>query len=311
MNKKQIPIFFACDENYLPFLSVSLTSLIAHTNNENIYNIYILVSDSNMDITKIKNLELENVTINLINVKDKIGNLSNRLDEVRDYYTQTIFYRLFIGSLFPNLKKAIYLDCDIVVLDDIAKLYDIELESNILGVVKDDVVANNKSFQLYTSLALGIDTSYYFNSGVLLMNLDQYRKECIEELFVDIISRSGFKSLAPDQDYLNVTCFSKVKYIDKEWNFMPLYLDDEVNKKIIHYNMFLKPWHYDVLYNEYFWFYVNLSPYKDEIKYIKETYSSINKSKDFSGVTRMENQISMIINSKQNFNNLVKELSFR
>lgn len=305
--RKTIPIFFSCDDNYIPFLAVTIKSIIDNANSFDIYNLYVLntgLSETSKEILK-KN-ETENISVQFVDLTDKIKEISKKLDEVRDYYTQTIFYRIFIASLFPNMHKAIYLDCDIVVLSDILDFYNIELGNNILGAVVDDVVANNDDFKIYTKETVGVEASRYFNSGVLLMNLDQYRENKIEELFVDTIKEYHFPSIAPDQDYLNFFCYNKIKYIDKSWNRMPVDDDYEGELNLIHYNMFMKPWRYDIKYEEYFWEYAKKTPYYDMLKEMKETYTDENKKSDLEGVSRMVKQAYNIINSKYNLNSKIK-----
>lgn len=307
LKKEVIPIFFSCDDNYIPFLAVTIRSIIDNANPNNEYNFYVLNSGFAQEgMDEIKKLEQENVTVTFVNVSEKIKDISKKLDEVRDYYTQTIFYRIFIASLFPHLHKAIYLDCDIVVLSDISEFYHIDLENKILGVVVDDVVANNEDFKIYVKEAVGVEATKYFNSGVLLMNLDAYRENKIEELFIKVIKEFHFASVAPDQDYLNFFCYGKVKYLDKSWNRMPIEDGYEGELNLIHYNMFMKPWHYEIKYQEFFWEYAQKTAYYNQLLEMKATYSDENKQSDLEGVARMVKQAYDIINSKHNLNSKVK-----
>lgn len=304
MNKQNIPVFFSCDDNYVPFLMVTLKSIIKNSSSDNTYNIYILhtgINDFNQQL--IKDLEQSNMTIEFVDLKDKIKHIQSKLDKVRDYYTKAIFFRIFIASLFPTLKKAIYLDCDIVVLQDLEKLYNIDIENNILGAVIDDVVTNNNDFIIYTKEAVGVEAKYYFNSGVLLINLDEYRKHKIEEKFLKIIEKYDFQSVAPDQDFLNITCLGKVKYLDKSWNKMPI--EDGYNKELnlIHYNMFMKPWCYDILYQEHFWKYAEDTHFYPFLLSLKQNHTEEKKKSDLDGVRRMVESAYKII---EDDNNLLK-----
>ena len=121
--KQHIPICFATDDNYVPFLTVALASLLDNASKENFYNIYILTSNLSLENTNsIKKHETENSSIEFVS-------LSNELDKVqsmfhlRDYYSKETYYRIFIPNLFPQYEKVIYLDCDITVLGDISELY--------------------------------------------------------------------------------------------------------------------------------------------------------------------------------------------
>ena len=157
----------------------------------------------------------DNFIIEFVNVNEKIEHIADDLSlRLRDYYSNSIYYRLFIASLFPDLDKALYLDADITVVDDISKLYCEELGDNLLGAITDDVVYTNDTFCKYANVALGIDAKDYFNSGILVMNLKGFRKEKIEEKFLHILSKYNFNVIAPDQDYLNCISKNKVKYLE-------------------------------------------------------------------------------------------------
>lgn len=300
-NKKQIPIFFACDNNYAPILAVALTSLIENATADNLYLVNILCGSDNEKLKELTKMSTNKVLINIYDVSDKISEISDILDNVRDYYTQTIFYRIFIASCFPQYDKAIYLDSDIVVLNDLEKFYDIDLGNNIFGAIVDDIVSHNEDFKVYTKEAVGVDADHYFNSGVLLMNLKAFRYNQIEEKFINTLVTYDFDVVASDQDYLNYLCKGKIKYLDKSWDLMPV--EEEYHGKInlIHYNMFLKPWHYDIKYDNYFWQYAKKTKYYQMLKECKENYDESKKKEDYEGVSRMVKLAYDIINSKYNF----------
>ena len=88
----------------------------------------------------------------------------------------TTYFRLFIASLYPQYNKAIYLDSDIVVLHDVAELFNIDIGNNLVGAVPDDIIQKNEVFQEYVEKVVGV-SSYknYFNAGVLVMNLEELR----------------------------------------------------------------------------------------------------------------------------------------
>ncbi len=299
---KNIPIFFSCDNNYIPFLGVTINSIIKNSNPDNYYDMYVLTSKiSDKNVSDIKSFEKANIKITFVDVAPLITDISSKLDEVRDYYTQAIFYRLFIPKLFPNLKRAIYLDCDIVVLTDISKLYDIDLNGKVLGVISDDVVNNNDDFKIYVKDAVGAYKDKYFNSGVLLMDLDKYREEKVLEKFLDLLTKYHFLCVAPDQDYLNYICRDSVTFLPKSWNRMPIEdgYDGEIN--LIHYNMFMKPWRYEIMYQEYFWKYAEDTMYYEELQAMKKNYSDEAKANDLKGVERMVKMAYDILESNHHF----------
>lgn len=307
--KSVIPIFFAADKNYIPFLAVAIKSLTDNASKEYFYNIHILTGSGfcEEDIDKLKMNMSSNSRLIIDNVKDCLAGVEDNLEyALRDYYTISIFYRLFIASLYPNYKKVIYLDCDIVVPGDISKFYIIELDGNILGAIVDDVIVNSECFRIYSNKAIGVDFTRYFNSGVLLIDLDKYREEMILENFIYLIKKYNFETIAPDQDYLNVLCKDRVKYIEKGWDLMPI---GEIYKGeiyLIHYNNFRKPWYYDdVLYGEYFWKYARKTSYYEDILTIKNTFSDNLLDSHIKGLEALKEQAKKMAISDSNFNSVL------
>lgn len=303
--KLTIPVFFSCDDNYSPYLAVTLRSLIDSSNPDVDYDIYVLetnMSEKNKEI--LKRMEKPNIKINYVNITNKLNKIGKKLDDVRDYYTQTIFYRLFIAGLFPKLHKAIYLDCDIVVLDDLVELFNTDLQGNVLGCAIDEIVANNKDFQYYVRDAIDVEPENYFNSGVLVIDLDLFRQMKIEEIFVTMVNEYSFKSVAPDQDFLNYVCRDCHYVIGEEWNRMPIDNGYNGDIRIIHYNMFMKPWHYqDILYSEYFYKYAKNVEYYQAILDDRDCYTDEMKLRDLEGVKRMVLMCEDIIASGHTYKN--------
>lgn len=310
MNKQIIPIFFSSDDNYIPFLSVAINSLISNASKEYNYEIIILNSGLSSDnMEKISKYDKENIKIKFEDVRPKIKDIVKDLElRLRDYYSISIFYRLFIPSLFKEYKKAIYLDADIVLVDDISKLYNEEIDEFLVAGVPDEVVNNNVYFREYSVKSLDLEPGNYFNSGVLLMNLEKFREEKIEEKFLHILSKYNFDVIAPDQDYLNFLCKGKVKYINRGWDRMPnpdeTFNDNDLH--LIHFNMFQKPWNYDnVLYEEYFWKYANDTEFYNEISSMRGKYTAEDISKDKQGEINLVNQSRRISKSDFTFKNII------
>ena len=279
ISKQIIPIFFASDENYLPFLAVSLDSLKENASKDYHYEIYILNTDIKEKATeRVMKFQDENFSIRFIDVSDKLDEVKNSL-QLRDYYTGATYYRIFIANMFPEYEKALYIDSDTVLLGDVSELYHTELEDNLIGAVADEAVAVVPEFRRYTKETLGIDAEAYFNAGVILMNLNEFRKSDFYGKFCKLLKAYKF-SVAQDQDYLNVICKDKVRFLGKEWNKMPIGGEGE-SPKLIHYNLTLKPWHYDnILFKEYFWHYARRSEYYERIIGELRAYTADRRQKD-------------------------------
>jgi lipopolysaccharide biosynthesis glycosyltransferase len=282
-NEKVIPVFFAVDDVYIPFLAVALQSLVDNSSSQYQYSLKILntnISNDNKD--KIKKYERETVDIEFVDLNYYIGKVKDKL-YTRDYYSKTTYFRLFIPELYPQYTKAVYLDSDIIILSDIAELYNIDMEDNLVAAAPDDVIQTYEVFQEYAEKVVGVtDYKRYFNAGVLLMNLDELRKFNFQEKFIYLLGTVKF-SVAQDQDYLNRLCKGRVKIIDNTWDRMPIG-GDTIKREdlhLIHYNLAFKPWHFeDILYKEYFWEYAQKTEYFDKIQNIKDNYTEEEKFKD-------------------------------
>lgn len=283
MNReKPIPIFFAADDGYVPFLAVALKSLIDNSSKENYYVIKILYTNiSEQNQTKIKKYEKENVNIEFVDLNYYINKVKDQL-YTRDYYTKTTYFRLFLPELYPQYDKVLYLDSDITILSDVANLYNVDIGDNLVAAVPDDAVQTTEIFQEYVEKVVGMgDYKNYFNAGVLVMNLDELRKFKFQEKFLYLLKTVKF-SVAQDQDYLNRLCKGRVKIVENTWNRMPI--GDTVRREainLIHYNLAYKPWHFDnILYQEYFWNYAARTEYFEQIKTIKDNYTEEQRFRD-------------------------------
>ena len=282
-NNKIIPVFYAVDDAYIPFLAVSIKSLISNSSSENDYIIRVLYTNiTDEHINKIKMLEKENVSIEFVNFNNKIESIKDKL-YTRDYYSKTTYFRLFLPEIYKEYDKIIYIDSDTVVLTDIADMYNIDMGDNLVAGVPDGAVQTVPIFQEYVEKVVGVaDYNKYFNAGILLMNLDELRKFKFQEKFLYLLETVKF-TVAQDQDYLNRICKGRVKIIDSGWDAMPmepLKLDED-KLKIIHFNLGAKPWHHDnILYDKFFWKYAEQTDFLDEINEIKASYTEEQRKND-------------------------------
>ena len=293
MNKNEtiIPIFFATDDAYIPYLAVALQSLKENSSKENTYMIKILFTEiSEENKKRIGEYNKDNIKVEFVDLNNYIETIKDKL-HTRDYYSKTTYYRLFIAELYPNLDKALYLDSDILIKGDIADLYNIDIGDNLIGGVTDGIIQSAEVFRDYVERVIGIAKSTnYFNAGVLVMNLNELRKMKFQEKFLYLLGTVTY-SLVQDEDYLNRICKGRVKIIPKAWNTMPIdgdiYNRDDI--KLIHYTLTSKPWHYDnVLYEDYFWDYAKRTGYYEDLKRIKENFNQEMKDKDLLDAANLQ-----------------------
>lgn len=309
---REIPIFFTVDDSYAPFLAVALNSAIKNTNPERQYKAIVLHQNLNdTNITKLKSLETENFKIELTPMKANFDTLDDRMsNRLRcDYFTLTIYFRLFIPAMFPQYDKGIYIDSDVVLTSDVANLYDIEIGDNLIGACNDLSIADVPPLVAYTENAVGVKREEYINSGVLLMNLKKMREVDLERHFLSLLNTYHFDSIAPDQDYLNAMCNGKIYYLDESWDTMPNDAKPPLaHTNLIHYNLFSKPWCYDgIQYEDEFWKYADDCGYLNEIKAYKAAYTEEKKKADSECLELLVRRGSEIPDNKITFKKLYEK----
>lgn len=302
----EIPIFFSTDENYIPYLDVAISSLIANASTDYSYRIIVLNTGlKGESIAKVKLNERPGFVIDFIDISKQIENIKSYFKNVYHFSIVT-YYRLFIASLFPQYDKIVYLDCDLIVLGNISKLYNTPIGENILGAVPDQYVCNTEEFRTYAEKAIGVDPNTYFNAGVLIISLEQFRKNDIENKFINLISEYDFDLLDPDQAYLNYLCFGKTHHLPNGWNKAPTETPCEGEKNIVHYNLYKKPWQYDdVIDGEYFWQYAASSPFYDQILRNKAAFGENERAKKEAAAGEILEHAKAIVASGHTFSNTI------
>ncbi len=314
-NKSEIPVFFATDNNYVPFLAVALTSLLDNASKNYFYKIYVLTTSLKKEYVDQLTLICEDAckngasaSIEFVSMREEMEKSSGTF-HLRDYYSKETYCRVFIPRIFPQYEKVLYLDCDIVVKGDISELFNIDIGDNIVGGISEEVMVDYDVFGTYVEKALGVPRNEYFSAGVLLINAKKYREEDIETKFIKLMNAFKFR-VTQDEDYLNVLCYGKSKMIELGWNKSAYKNDsfDDKNLKLIHYKINWKPWHYDnVYYEEFFWEYAQKTFLYDAILKIKASYGDDLKQRDSEA---FDNLVKMAVedsNDPDNYYNSLKK----
>ena len=308
---KTIPIFFTIDEAYAPYFSVALLSLIDNANREYNYDIHIVHDRlSKETIKKIKTMETSNVKLIFTEMNKDLGKITNRKENFlrEDLFTLTIYFRIFIPFMFEEYDKAIYIDSDVCIPGDISKLYNLDLGNNFFGGCKDISCQNNEILCNYFKENAGVSIDEYINSGVLLMNMKKLREVKFEEHFLYLLNKYHFDTVCPDQDYINVMSYGNILHLSNEWNAMPTGDGNMINNpKLIHYNLFFKPWHFDnVEYEDYFWKYASASIFKDKIYEEKNNYTKEKQDEDMKKLDVLVERASNIVKNENTFKKIIE-----
>ena len=258
--QSEVNICMITDENFIMPTSVAIHSMIVNKKSEK-YNFYIITSNVSDEFEEIfKNYEREDVSVTIIRENaEKHFNGMHSFKAHPDYtVTLSALLKFIIPELLPELDKVLYLDGDIIVESDLEELYSTDLEDNYAAAVIDCA-------SLYKRDSYVKAAKKYFNSGVMLLNLNKLRENNVSKLLIEAKSNlADFTRL--DQNIFNLVFGGKVKFLPLKYNFTPLTIESirskwnigDVNavynteyktkcealldSQIIHYASAEKPW---------------------------------------------------------------------
>ena len=255
-------VVFATDRGYLQHLAVALASLLENNSG---MNIYIINNDmSGADWKKLEKLFIGKDS-KLIN--SKIDDSQIECLITHSHFTKAMYYRLFIPDIVKG-DKALYLDTDIVVNQRIDDLYNTEISDTFIAAVVNPGINNQSD--------LGMEHSAkYFNSGVMLINLEYWRAYNVKEKVIEFVGRKPEVIQFPDQDGLNSVINGNWLELHPKYNMHTIFTHegfavDSIIKEaidhpvIIHYTSSSKPWHFGNShpYKHLYWKYLRITPYK-------------------------------------------------
>lgn len=256
--EETINILCATDNNYAPYCGIMLTSLF-ESNKDCHFVVYIFQDGSVMEENVLKYHRLAKKYGNEIVLKtiDESMVKGFPLNE-QTHITIPTYFRLLAAELLPReVEKVIYLDGDLVVVDDIRPLWNVNLDGMALAGVRGP----SPSYE-DRCISLDYPTSYgYFNAGVLVCNLDYWREHDLMDKFVKFISKKSSDLPMMDQDALNGVLYAEKVFLPSRYNYMIMsFLDavwgeyDKVRKRecveegdkrvIVHFAGGDKPWNY-------------------------------------------------------------------
>jgi len=207
-----VNIAFLIDNNYSEQLAVTIMSVLKNDKSGNHFHFYVLtdfISQKNkkkiLDLKLYKNFEIEFITLDF-SVFKSLPTL---------YHLKTLNYgRILLPSLI-KVDKLLFLDCDLIVQDDLTELYNTDFENIFACVVKERL--SNENYIIKQISRLGI--THYFNAGVMLLNLKKMKNENIQEKCLEFMNNSPEKILLLDQCVLNYAFQDKTKFLDKTYNY--------------------------------------------------------------------------------------------
>ena len=308
MKNKIVPIFYACDDAFVKYTIVSLSSMIKNASKDYKYKVYILHTEIS-DEMKQKTLDLanENFEISFVSVEKYLKRFTKKLP-VRHYYSKTTYYRLFIADMFPEYEKAIYIDSDTIVLGDISKLYETDVSNNLIAGCKEQAMEQVDVYGTYVEKVMGISRHEFFNAGIMLINCKKFRDVKLLDKFIYYLGIYDFV-VTQDEDYLNLICKDDILWLDQKWNTELTdgleYNYDVTKANILHYIMVNKPWHYhSCRCADIFWEYAKETSVYDKLKAELDNYTNEQRENDAASAVHLAQIAADEIAREDNFLNV-------
>jgi lipopolysaccharide biosynthesis glycosyltransferase len=267
MEKQMLNVFFVVDKNFITHFTVSLTSLLENNRDIDI-SVYVIhdlddkfAFDNIISFCKSK----YNVILNIIEIDNSIfDNLP-----ITDNISKASYFRLLLADILPqNVLSGLYIDCDTIVTGSLKDLLEISFfdqgdknkEYSLLAV--SDA---NGAKEVLRLNELGVDSKFYFNAGVLFINLEKWRSDAVSKKIMIVAEQYKDHLKWHDQDVLNIFFVNKSGKLDAGYNGFASKLLPKM-PVILHFNGSSKPWHYfnEGPYKSIYWKYLKMTPFKNE-----------------------------------------------
>ena len=203
------------DQNYLSQLQVLLTSLVVNNPGEAVTLVLLHSAIPEERLSSIRNqCDACGYSFCPIRVDDRLFQGA----PVTRQYPKEMYYRLLAPHLLPReIKRVLYLDPDTLVINPIRPLWETDLKGNLFAAAAH--TGKTELASGVNQLRLGTEGDYY-NSGVLLMDLEAGRREILPQHLFDYVARHGRELLLPDQDVLNALYNQRILPLeDALWNY--------------------------------------------------------------------------------------------
>lgn len=259
-------ILFCGNDAYTPHMAACIASLL---DNSSLSHHHIAIAGDFRDMNVERRLrrllsQYENLSFEIIAFTPPIKDLPTR-----QHWTVDMFTRFWVDEFFPDdVDRVLYLDADMIIKGDIAELWQSDLAGKLFGAVT--IPGSDQCARCGVPERFG-----YFNSGVLLIDMDLWRKRQPREQLLSYTLKNTDSILYPDQDALNACLYEDRHPLGFEWNVIAPFswpkgvstLSESQRKqvlkdaRIVHFNGRSKPWHF-----------INSHPYKrDYWHYLKQT----------------------------------------
>ncbi|MBL1230598.1 glycosyltransferase family 8 protein [Enterococcus sp. BWB1-3] len=255
MNREKRIIVSCCNSGFTKHMTTLFVSILENRKESNEeYAFYVIDDNINKQNKKllIDTLSHYNTQVNLLHINKRF--FSNAVESSR--IPKTAYYRIAIPELFrdTDVKRILYLDCDMIAVDDLSYLWEIDLKDYPLAAVEDAGFHNR-----FEKMGISTDSDLYFNSGLMLINVQSWLEKDITRQVLKYIQYHPEKLRFHDQDALNAILHDQWLPLHPSWNAQSYIINQEKkhptiegerqyeetrkHPHIIHYSGHVKPWH--------------------------------------------------------------------
>ncbi|MGZ3606737.1 MAG: glycosyltransferase family 8 protein [Syntrophales bacterium] len=296
--KNVIHVVFAVDANYVMPLTVAICSTAIKCDKNRGLMFHVLQSGIGQELRAKVERSLERTEF----PEAQVNWIDTPLERIADFHlahpwiTSMAYARLLIPELLPiEVEKALYLDCYIAVNEDIGKLWDTDLGEKSLFAVRDEIATVShprKGLKNYRELGIPAD-AHYFNSGVLLMNLDKWRERDTAEQLLNYLRTHRAIIHMGDQEVLNAVLWDDWGELDYRWNWQipwrgyrlgrakMSWVPETTKQSIVHFATGEKPWLPGCDYEErkYFFEYLDQTEWAGwRVPVLKELFGRLSRT---------------------------------
>ena len=211
---KEVPIVFISDNDYVLPTTVAIKSLVLNKKETTSYKIYIIASDISQDNKELfKRFESDMVSVEIIEQNCNEFNHLHTFDENSICVASiAALLKFLIPQIIADYEKVLYLDGDILIRGDLSELYNTDISGYMAGVIID-------SGSIYYRHEYVNKVDKYFNSGVMLLNLETMRREKTTESLIKCKQDINDSNLM-DQNVFNIVFNKRIKTLSIRYNFL-------------------------------------------------------------------------------------------
>ena len=292
--RKEIAIVSSCNTKFVPHLAALFVSVLENSDPKTFVRFYVIDDNIDLESKKLLRFSIKNSRMNTEVEFLKINKKFFENVVTSDRIPETAYYRIAIPELFrgKNVERLLYMDCDMITVKDVTPLWDLEFDGAILAAVEDAGF-----HQRLEKMEIPVQSTRYFNSGLMLINVEKWLEQDITKKVLTFIEENPEKLRFHDQDALNAILHDRWIPLHPKWNAQGYimakakqhptaqgekeYEETRKDPSIIHFSGHVKPWSKDFKgpTKKYYDKYANMTAFRCVTKFPKyPLYARINRN---------------------------------